>query len=318
MCGAIVGVDEQGSISSLQTPCRAFLGALLYPKSYRLLYLSPPPDVSWHWLTEAQFAGRHKSARVSSPAQARWGWRAWEFAVALVLISLCPSLRIVSVYGLLDGVARVSLGAPIGARFPLAAPFIGTITQGQPANRLCGRLYTIRVVRCASATTTHVKHAIATCRPLDRQDAQAARRIIACPSTTRVHQRILFRPHPSAPPKPRWGVVRQQRSDSDHFGALVRVPSAPTHSGSHDEWKYCRLLSSDSHPLAGRFSRRWRLRRGQQLRTVRRARADLAQASLRGRLGSLGAAQRPPAGNRHGAKPWVEVSLSSRQNPVLR
>lgn len=49
-------------------------------------------------------------------SQARWGWRAWEFAVALLLMDLCPqTMRAVSVYGLLDNVARVALGGPIGA-----------------------------------------------------------------------------------------------------------------------------------------------------------------------------------------------------------
>ena len=49
-------------------------------------------------------------------ALARWAWRTWEFAVALILIRLSPaSLALVSAYGLADNVARVAFGAAAGA-----------------------------------------------------------------------------------------------------------------------------------------------------------------------------------------------------------
>ena len=46
---------------------------------------------------------------------AAWAWRAWEFTVALVLIELYPdSLLLVSIYGLLDNLSRVTLGGWVG------------------------------------------------------------------------------------------------------------------------------------------------------------------------------------------------------------
>ena len=50
-------------------------------------------------------------------ALARWAWRTWEFAVALILIRLSPttSLLSVSAYGLADNVARVAFGGAAGA-----------------------------------------------------------------------------------------------------------------------------------------------------------------------------------------------------------
>jgi hypothetical protein len=48
-------------------------------------------------------------------ALARWGWRTWEFAVALILIKLFPaSLLLVSVFGLLDNIVRLAFGSVIG------------------------------------------------------------------------------------------------------------------------------------------------------------------------------------------------------------
>lgn len=48
-------------------------------------------------------------------ALARWGWRTWEFAVALILIQLFPtSLLLVSVFGLLDNIVRLAFGSVIG------------------------------------------------------------------------------------------------------------------------------------------------------------------------------------------------------------
>lgn len=50
-----------------------------------------------------------------SHALARWAWRSWEFAVALILMRLHPSsLLLVSLYGLLDNLARVVLGSFVG------------------------------------------------------------------------------------------------------------------------------------------------------------------------------------------------------------
>lgn len=48
-------------------------------------------------------------------ALARWGWRTWEFAVALILIKLFPtSLLLVSIFGLLDNIVRLVFGSVIG------------------------------------------------------------------------------------------------------------------------------------------------------------------------------------------------------------
>lgn len=48
-------------------------------------------------------------------ALARWGWRTWEFAVALILIKLFPdSLLLVSIFGLLDNIVRLLFGSVIG------------------------------------------------------------------------------------------------------------------------------------------------------------------------------------------------------------
>eukprot|EP00882_Tetradesmus_deserticola_P024070 GHRQ01026291.1.p1 GENE.GHRQ01026291.1~~GHRQ01026291.1.p1 ORF type:complete len:177 (+),score=49.58 GHRQ01026291.1:161-691(+) len=49
-------------------------------------------------------------------ALARWAWRTWEFAVALILMRLQPSsLLLVSVYGFLDILVRLALGAYVGS-----------------------------------------------------------------------------------------------------------------------------------------------------------------------------------------------------------
>lgn len=46
---------------------------------------------------------------------ARWAWRTWEFAVALILMELHPtSLLLVSLYGLMDNLVRVLLGSTVG------------------------------------------------------------------------------------------------------------------------------------------------------------------------------------------------------------
>ncbi|KAI8465599.1 MAG: hypothetical protein J3K34DRAFT_84448 [Monoraphidium minutum] len=56
------------------------------------------------------------NALFASHALARWAWRTWEFAVALILVDLHPgSLGLISAYGLVDNLVRVVGGAPIGA-----------------------------------------------------------------------------------------------------------------------------------------------------------------------------------------------------------
>lgn len=68
-------------------------------------------------------------------ALARWGWRTWEFAVALILIQLFPtSLLLVSVFGLLDNIVRLAFGSVIGQfvdRWAWYGPFgrLGVIGQ---------------------------------------------------------------------------------------------------------------------------------------------------------------------------------------------
>jgi hypothetical protein len=56
-----------------------------------------------------------KAPMLMSHFLARWAWRTWEFAVALLLIKLHPaSLLLVSVYGLLDNFSRLAFGSLTG------------------------------------------------------------------------------------------------------------------------------------------------------------------------------------------------------------
>jgi hypothetical protein len=46
----------------------------------------------------------------------QWGWRTWEFAVALILIELYPdTLLLVALYGLLDALVKLVTGSAIGS-----------------------------------------------------------------------------------------------------------------------------------------------------------------------------------------------------------
>jgi hypothetical protein len=60
---------------------------------------------------------RAKLLLMASYALGAWAWRSWEFAVALLLISVHPSgtLSLVSVYGLLDNLVRITMGASAGS-----------------------------------------------------------------------------------------------------------------------------------------------------------------------------------------------------------
>jgi iron-regulated transporter 1 len=46
---------------------------------------------------------------------ASWGWRTWEFAIALLLLGLYPeSLVLVAAFGLLDDLVKVVSGSSVG------------------------------------------------------------------------------------------------------------------------------------------------------------------------------------------------------------
>ncbi|KAL6755200.1 hypothetical protein V8C86DRAFT_3137942 [Haematococcus lacustris] len=88
----------------------------------------PRPRGRRHHRVVRPVEDRHRAqhALMAAYCLAAWAWRSWEFAVALLLLHLYPSLLLVSVYGLVDNGVRLLSGPAVGAYIARRAKAAGT------------------------------------------------------------------------------------------------------------------------------------------------------------------------------------------------